>query len=119
MAPQDYSHSDHAQKSREAKATALARYLWDRDIDSSDLARMAADQRRKLARAASINPPSTDETWNSVARMLDDKASWAAANPDHPSSTRAHVDEKIMWVKPPITPWLAGRPEAGRDSHPE
>ncbi|GGG23213.1 hypothetical protein GCM10007304_41260 [Rhodococcoides trifolii] len=108
MAPQDYSHSDHAQKSRESKATALARYLWDRDIDSSDLESMTPDLRRKLARAASINPPSTNETWTSVARMLDDKASWAAANPAHPSSARAYVDEKIMWVKPPITPWSSG-----------
>jgi hypothetical protein len=107
MTPQDYAHSDHAQRAREAKATALATYLWDRSIDSAETLAMPADQRRKLARAAGVSPPSTDETWKSVGRMLDDKASWAAANPDHPSAVRKHTDEKIMWVKPPITPWTS------------
>lgn len=105
MAEPDYAHSDQARKAREAKATALAAYIWDRGISASELTALAPDTRRKMARAAGINPPSSGETWTVVARMLGDKTAWAAANPDHPGSSPAHAEEKIMWVKPPVKPW--------------
>ncbi|KQU39212.1 MULTISPECIES: hypothetical protein [unclassified Rhodococcus (in: high G+C Gram-positive bacteria)] len=100
-----YSHSDAAEKSRRDKAVALARYLWDRDISADDLAAMAADVRRKVARAADINPPSSDETWTVVSTLLREKAEWALDHPDHDAVRRAHADEKILWVKPPVQPW--------------
>ncbi|MGB7361955.1 MAG: hypothetical protein WA931_02870, partial [Rhodococcus sp. (in: high G+C Gram-positive bacteria)] len=66
---------------------------------------MPADQRRKLARAADINPPSSDETWNVAAKLLEEKSEWARSHPEHESARRAHADEKILWVKPPVQPW--------------
>ncbi|WP_327148066.1 hypothetical protein [Nocardia sp. NBC_01329] len=101
----DYAHSPAAEAGRAAKARQLAGYLWDRDISGSELLDMPTTVRRKLARAAGANPPSTEETWHSVAQLLDEKAHWAAHRPDHPAAARQHTDEKLLWVKPPVTPW--------------
>nr|WP_174565348.1 hypothetical protein [Rhodococcus yunnanensis] len=101
----DFAHSDQAAKSRRDKATALARYVWDRGIDGAELLALSDAVRRKLARAADISPPSTMETWNITAELLDVKNLWARNNPAHPSATPMHGEEKIMWVKPPIAPW--------------
>lgn len=101
----DYTHNDHAARSRAEKARALAAYLWDRGIGAVELAALPAATRRKLARAAEVNPPSTDETWSAVAALLDDKDGWAARHPGHPAARRPHLDEKLLWVKPPVTPW--------------
>ncbi|MBF6095804.1 hypothetical protein [Nocardia cyriacigeorgica] len=101
----DYAHSDAAARSRAEKARRLAGFLWDRGITGTELLAMPAALRRKLARAAQTNPPSTGETWESVARLLEEKDVWAARHPDHPAAVRAHLDEKLLWVKPPITPW--------------
>ncbi|MBL1078349.1 hypothetical protein JK358_28475 [Nocardia sp. 2] len=101
----DYAHSDHASRSREEKARRLAAYLWQREITGAELLDMPMAQRRKLARAAETNPPSTDETWQAVARLLDEKDAWAARHPAHPAARRDHADEKILWVKPPVKPW--------------
>ncbi|MEV0031556.1 hypothetical protein [Nocardia sp. NPDC050793] len=101
----DYAHSDASVSRRAEKARRLAVYLWDRDVSGAELLGMPAATRRKLARAAESNPPSTDETWLAVARLLDEKNAWATRNPGHPAARRAHVDEKLLWVKPPITPW--------------
>ncbi|WP_280235641.1 hypothetical protein [Nocardia cyriacigeorgica] len=101
----DYAHSDAAARSRAEKARLLAGFLWERGITSAELLAMPAATRRKLARAAQTNPPSTDETWQSVAGLLDEKDAWARRHPDHPAARRSHRDEKLMWVKPPIVPW--------------
>lgn len=101
----DFAHSEQAAKSRQDKATALARYVWERGIDGSELMALSDAVRRKLARAADLHPPSTLETWTITAELLDRKNAWAADNPDHPSARPSHADEKIMWVKPPVTPW--------------
>ncbi|WP_067828429.1 hypothetical protein [Nocardia inohanensis] len=101
----DYAHSDHASRSREEKARRLAAYIWSRGITGGELLELPMPQRRKLARAADANPPSTDETWQVVARMLDEKDAWAERNPGHPSARREFADEKILWVKPPVKPW--------------
>ncbi|OZF05730.1 hypothetical protein CH300_10780 [Rhodococcus sp. 15-1154-1] len=101
----DFAHSEQAAKSRQDKATALARYIWERGIDGSELLAMTDAARRKLARAADITPPSTLETWTMTAELLDRKNEWAASNSSHPSASPKHADEKIMWVKPPIAPW--------------
>ncbi|MRH92108.1 hypothetical protein GFY24_32510 [Nocardia sp. SYP-A9097] len=101
----DYAHSDHASRSREDKARRLAAYIWARGITGPELLELPQAQQRKLARAADTNPPSTDETWQVVAQLLAEKDAWAARHPEHPAAVRAHADEKILWVKPPIRPW--------------
>ncbi|MFI9504792.1 hypothetical protein [Nocardia sp. NPDC052566] len=101
----DYAHGDFATRSRAEKARRLAAFIWDRGITGAELTAMPAAQRRKLARAADTNPPSTDETWVAVARLLEEKDAWAARHPDHPAARRAHGGDKLMWVKPPIKPW--------------
>ncbi|WP_039796497.1 hypothetical protein [Nocardia araoensis] len=105
MAVTDYAHNDAADKSRAEKARRLASYLWHRGITGSEVLAMPAPVRRKLARAAETNPPSTDETWTVVARLLAEKDDWAARHPRHAAARREHTDEKLLWVKPPITPW--------------
>ncbi|MER7450599.1 hypothetical protein ABTW96_09945 [Nocardia beijingensis] len=101
----DYAHSDAAAKSRAEKARRLATYLWHRGITESEVLAMPTPVRRKLARAAGTNPPSTDETWTVAGRLLTEKDDWAARHPRHPAARREHTDEKLLWVKPPITPW--------------
>ncbi|MGQ4596424.1 hypothetical protein [Nocardia sp. R6R-6] len=101
----DYAHSEAAAKSRTEKALRLAGYLWQRGITGAEVLAMSAAVRRKLARAAATNPPSTDETWLTVAKLLKQKDDWATRHPEHPAARREHVDEKLLWVKPPITPW--------------
>lgn len=41
-----------------------------------------------------------------ASRSRREKAVWSAAHPDRPEARREHPDEKIMWVKKPIEPWL-------------
>lgn len=101
----DHAHSDAATASRLAKARRLASYLWARDISGAELLALPAPVLRKLARAAETNPPSTGETWRVVADLLDQKDAWAARNPGHAAAVRAHTDEKLLWVKPPVKPW--------------
>jgi hypothetical protein len=101
----DYAHSGHAEAMRAEKTVRLARFAWDRGISGAELRGLDAATRRKLARAAGVNPPSTDETWAAVAELLNRKEAWASRNPGHPAALRAHPDEKLMWVKPPVKPW--------------
>ncbi|MBF6333137.1 hypothetical protein [Nocardia transvalensis] len=101
----DYAHTDHAARGRADKARRLAAYAWQRGITGAELLVLPAAARRKLARAADTNPPSTEETWTLVARLLDEKDAWAARHPNHPAAQRESVDEKILWVKPPVKPW--------------
>ncbi|MET7767220.1 hypothetical protein [Nocardia sp. NPDC005366] len=103
----DYAHTDASVSRRAEKARRLAAYLWDRDISGAELLDMSGATRRKLARAADTNPPSTDETWTAAARLLDEKQAWSQRNPGHPAGERAYVEEKILWVKPPVRPWMS------------
>ncbi|MCX4097953.1 hypothetical protein [Nocardia sp. alder85J] len=103
----DWAHTGHASKERAEKARRLAGYLWHRGITGAELHEVPAATRRKLARAAGINPPSTDETWTLVTNLLDEKDAWAQRNPNHPAARRENPDEKILWVKPPVRPWTA------------
>ncbi|MFD6672798.1 hypothetical protein ACWDTG_22210 [Rhodococcus zopfii] len=102
----DFAHTDQAAKNRREKTLALARFAWDRGITGAELLAMTDDYRRRLAREAGAHPPRTMETWNGVAALLDEKTAWALGHPDHPAAERAHPDEKIMWVKPPVRPWF-------------
>jgi hypothetical protein len=101
----DYAHTDHAAQGRAEKARRLAAYLWQRGITGAELPAIPAATRRKLARAAGTNPPSTEETWTLVARLLDEKDTWAARHPNHPAAQRNHTGDKILWIKPPVKPW--------------
>ncbi|WP_137724376.1 hypothetical protein [Prescottella subtropica] len=101
----DFAHTDQADRKRREKALGLARFAWDRGITGAELLALPDDRLRKLARAADANPPSTRETWTVAAQLIDDKDRWAAAHPGDPRAVRPHADEKIMWVRPPITPW--------------
>ncbi|MGW6423960.1 hypothetical protein ACWF82_14875 [Nocardia sp. NPDC055053] len=103
----DHAHSDAATASRATKARRLAGYAWSRDIRGAELLDLSASALRKLARAADTNPPSTGETWQVVADLLDQKDAWAARNPGHAAAVRTHADEKLLWVKPPVKPWAA------------
>ncbi|MFD6273498.1 hypothetical protein [Nocardia asteroides] len=103
--PLDEVALDAATASRVAKARRLAAYVWDRDIHGAELLALPAATLRKLARAADTNPPSTGETWQVVADLLDRKDAWAARNPGHTAAVRSHADEKLLWVKPPVKPW--------------
>ena len=103
----DYAHTDAAAGRRAEKARQLAAYVWHRGITATELLELPAARRRKLARAAQINPPGTDETWHAVARLLAEKDAWVRRHPEHPAARRAHADEKILWVKPPVAPWDA------------
>ncbi|MDV7241431.1 MULTISPECIES: hypothetical protein [Rhodococcus] len=107
MEPQevDFAHTEGAARKRREKAVGLAKYVWDRAISGKELLDLTDGTLRKLARAAGSNPPSTMETWLTVAELLDQKSAWAERHPDHPSASPAHADEKIMWVKPPVAPW--------------
>ena len=102
--PVDFAHTEHASTSRHAKAVRIARFAWDRAITAAELADFPEDRRRKLARAAGAKPPSA-ESWQAAVDMLDTKRRWVQAHPDHPAGAHPHADEKILWVKPPVTPW--------------
>jgi hypothetical protein len=101
----DYAHTDIAAKGRAEKARRLAAYIWERGITGAELLALPDPTRRKLARAADTNPPSTDETWTLAAHLLDEKDAWAVRNPNHPAAQRSSADERILWVKPPVKPW--------------
>ncbi|MEV0945073.1 hypothetical protein [Rhodococcus sp. NPDC049939] len=101
----DFAHTDGAARKRREKAVGLAKYAWDRGISGKELLALEDGTLRKLARAAGSNPPSTMETWLVVVELLDQKSAWAERHSDHPAAARDHLDEKIMWVKPPVQPW--------------
>src|SRR5690349_21822387 len=96
----DFAHSTASEERRREKAITLARFIWDRDINSRELGHLTDEQLRKLARAAGVNPPSTSETWKAVTALIDQKDQWAAVHADHPGARRTNVGEKIMWIKP-------------------
>lgn len=102
----DFAHTDEAARNRRAKAIVLAGFAWNRGITGAELLALPDDARRKLARATGVHPPRSMETWQAVAALLAEKSAWAAEHPDHPSATPTAADEKIMWIKRPVRPWL-------------
>ncbi|KAA0017967.1 hypothetical protein [Antrihabitans cavernicola] len=105
----DFAHTDQAATKRREKATVLARFVWDRAITSAELLALPDATLRKLARAAGAHPPSSMETWTTAAELVDRKSAWARQHPESRGAVPAHSDEKIMWVKPPITPFRSTR----------
>lgn len=106
MSDADFAHTDRAEKNRRDKAVVLARYAWNRGISGAELLALTDEVRRRLARAAGAHPPSTMETWQLAATLMDEKTAWADRHPTHPAAVRTDVDEKIMWVKPPVRSWF-------------
>jgi len=99
------AHTEQANRRREEKALALARYAWDRRIGADELAGFDEAVLRGFARAAGVHPPRSSETWEAAWRLLRRKERWAENNPDRPESARAHPEERSMWIKPPIRGW--------------
>lgn len=100
-----FAHSELAERRRREKALTLARYAWDRRISAAELTALAPADLRRFARAAGVHPPSSGATWDAAAALLDEKERWARRHPDRPEASRAHPEEKIMWVKPPVPGW--------------
>ncbi len=84
---------------------ALARYAWDRRIAAAELAALDEATLRRFARAAGVHPPSSRATWEATVELLEGKQAWAERNPDRVEAARAHPEERIMWVKPPVPGW--------------
>lgn len=99
----DFAHTDAAATNRAAKARTLAGFCWDRALGATDVRGLADDLKRTLAHEAGVNPPSTEETWEIVCGLLDLKADWAAAHPDHPKAQVAYPRGRARWVRPPGT----------------
>lgn len=98
----DWSHTQNAIDRRAVKARVMARYCWDRDLAANDLENLDSETLTRLARAAEVNPPSSDETWKVVRRLLNQMNDWAVAHPGDPRSEPAHRSERRRWVRPEI-----------------
>lgn len=107
----DFAHTESAVRRRREKAVALARFAWDRRISGAELSSLDEATLRGLARAADVHPPSSRDTWDLAVDLLESKDAWAARNADRPEAVRAHPEEKIMWIKPPIPGWRPNRSE--------
>ncbi|WP_182346387.1 hypothetical protein [Tomitella gaofuii] len=103
--PDGFAHSELARRRRHEKAVALARYAWDRRIAAGELAALDEATLRRFARAAGVHPPSSRATWDATVELLERKQDWAERNPGRDEAARAHPEERIMWVKPPVPGW--------------
>lgn len=97
-----FRYSSTAENNRKAKATTLARFLWDRNISGEELLAFSDAHRRRIARAVEINPPSTIDTWELTADLLAQKAEWLERNPEHPAGYRNELDNREMWCPEPL-----------------
>lgn len=107
-----FTHSDTAEANRENKAKSLARFCWDRNINSIELMDFSDAHRRRLARAAGVNPPSTLETWEKAVALMLQKQEWLQRNPGHPAGDRHALDERGEWVPEPEKPVRKRKPKA-------
>lgn len=104
-AAEGFAHTEQANRRRRDKAIALARYAWDRRIGADELAGFDDAVLRSFARAAGVHPPRSGDTWEAAVALLRRKERWADRNPDRPEVARAHPEERIMWIKPPVRGW--------------
>lgn len=103
MSVDSFKHSAQAESNRRAKATELARFLWDRDIDGNQMLAFSDKWRRKLARAAAVNPPSSIATWQATAELLAAKKQWLErGNQAHPAAARAQLEDQGAWFPEPV-----------------
>lgn len=101
----DFAHTAAAERRRREKAVRLARYAWDRRVSGTELTGLDEATLRRFARAAGVHPPSSRATWDVAAELLERKQAWADRHPDRPEAARAHPEERIMWIKPPVPGW--------------
>lgn len=99
MTSGDFAHSETAAANRAAKARELAVFCWDRALDADDVCLLDEETRRALAREAGVSPPSTGETWDAVRELLNRKADWARAHPEHPKAGVAYPRGRARWVR--------------------
>ncbi len=101
----DFAHTEAAERRRRKKALRLARYAWDRRISGAELTGLDDAALRRFARAAGVHPPGSRATWDAAAELIAKKQEWADRHPDRPETARAHPEERIMWIKPPVPGW--------------
>jgi hypothetical protein len=105
MSIDPFKHSATAEANRKAKATTLARFLWDRDISGPQVLAFSDKWRRKLARAAAVNPPSSITTWEVAAELLAAKQQWLdRGNHEHAAAARNHLEDQGTWIPEPAAP---------------
>lgn len=111
MTTVDYAHTGVALENRRVKAAAIAAWCWDRALAPEVVGQLPEAVRRRLARAAGVEPGSW-ETWALVVSMLEQKTVWADAHSGDPRAGRAAVGDVPGWLFPaPATvedPSLAG-----------
>jgi len=99
-----FRHSDTAASNRDAKSKLLARFCWDRNITTINLADFSPGHLRSIARAAGVNPPSSMETWNKVIELILAKEEWLKRNQGHPAGDRHALEDRDTWVPEPEKP---------------
>lgn len=102
-----FKNSKKAVANRLTKAKALARWLWDRDINGETLLSFTPKYQREIARAAGVLPPSSMETWDVALRLMKSMEARVTAEPDNPAIVRHHLDEHDGWVSDPHAEALA------------
>lgn len=98
----DWSHTENAIDRRAVKAKVMARYCWDRGLGADDLETLDAKTLVALARAAEVNPPSSDETWAVVRDLLRQMDDWAAGHAGDTRAVRSNPSERRRWIRPEI-----------------
>ena len=67
----DYANNGVATRDREVKARKIALWCWVHGVGPARVAELGEALRRRVARAAEVNPPSTWDTWAVVVRKLE------------------------------------------------
>lgn len=70
----DFKSNPYAQQNRMRKAIAMETVLMEAGADADVVERMEPAERRKVARIASVNPPS-DDTWALLVSLMRDRES--------------------------------------------
>lgn len=87
----DWVHTPAADAARAVKARRIAAWCWDHGVTTVDVRWAPARVLAAAARAADVNPPSTQETWARVIDLLAQKTAWAASHPGHPAAARPRL----------------------------
>lgn len=93
-----FSHGAKATANRAAKAKALARWLWDRNIDGPTMLGFTDKYRREIARNAGVNPPSSLATWQMAAVLIAQMEVRLAADPLNLAVARHQLDQHGRWA---------------------
>ena len=69
-----YATNGHAEQMRQEKARTIATWCWAHGLDSARVAGLDDALRRRVARSAEVNPPSSWNTWAVVVTKLEQAA---------------------------------------------